>query len=33
MFKQVRAAPYHVKERARVTQEGDVERYGGIKIQ
>ena len=35
MFKQVRAPPSHVKERAypkQVTQEGDVERYGGMKI-
>ena len=35
MFKQVRAHPCHVKERAfpkQVTQDGDVERYGGIKI-
>ena len=35
MFKQIRAAPCHVKERAypkQVTQEGDVQRYGGMKM-
>ena len=35
MFKQVLATSSHVKERAypkQVTQEGDVERYGGMKI-
>ena len=35
MFKQVRAPPSHVKERAypkQVTQEGDVQRYGGVKM-
>ena len=35
MFKQVRAPPSHVKYRTypkQVTQEGDVERYGGMKI-
>ena len=35
MFKQVRASPSHVKERAypkQVTQEGDVQRYGGMKM-
>ena len=35
MFKPVRAPPSHVKERAypkRVSQEGDVERYGELKI-
>ena len=34
MFKQIRAAPGHVKERAyptQVAQEGDVQRYGGLK--
>ena len=35
MFKQMRAPPSHVKERAyakQVAQEGDVERYGELKI-
>ena len=35
MFKQKRAPPSHVKERAypkQVTQEGDVQRYGGMKM-
>ena len=35
-FKQVRTPPTYVKERAypkQVAQEGDVERYGGLKIQ
>ena len=35
MFKQIRAPPTHVKERAyrkQVTQEGDVQRYGGMKM-
>ena len=35
MFKQVQAPPSHVKERAypkQVAQEGDVERYGELKI-
>ena len=35
MFKQIGAPPFHVKERAypkQVTQEGDVQRYGGMKI-
>ena len=35
MFKQVGAPPSHVKERAypkQVAQEGDVERYGELKI-
>ena len=34
MFKQIRAPPGHVKDRAytkQVTQEGDVQRYGGMK--
>ena len=34
MFRQVRAPPDHVKDRAypkQVTQEGDVQRYGGMK--
>ena len=34
MFKQIRASPCHVKERAypkQVTQEGGVQRYGGMK--
>ena len=34
MFKQIRAPPGHVKDRAypkQVTQEGDVLRYGGMK--
>ena len=34
MFKQIRATPGHVKDRAypkQVTQEGDAQRYGGIK--
>ena len=34
MFKQIRAPPGHVKDRAypkQVTQEGDVPRYGGMK--
>ena len=36
MFKQLRASPAHVEERAsskQVTQEGDVEGYGGLKFQ
>ena len=35
VFKQIRAPPCHVKERAypkQVTQEGDVQRYGGMKM-
>ena len=35
MFKQIRAPPSHVKERAypkQVIQDGDVERYGGMKF-
>ena len=35
MFKQIRASPYHVKERVypkQVAQEGDVQRYGGMKM-
>ena len=35
LFKQIRAPPGHVKGRAypkQVTQEGDVQRYGGIKM-
>ena len=34
MFKQIRAPPGHVKDRAypkQVTQEGDAQRYGGMK--
>ena len=34
MFKQIRALPGHVKDRAypkQVTQEGDAQRYGGMK--
>ena len=35
MFKQIRALPCHVKERAypkQMTHEGDVQRYGGMKM-
>ena len=35
MFKQIRAPPYHVKERAcpkQVAQEADVQIYGGMKM-
>ena len=35
MFKQMRAPPYQIKERAcpkQVAQEGDVQRYGGMKM-
>ena len=35
IFKQIRAPPVHVKYRAypkQVTQEGDVQRYGGMKM-
>ena len=35
LFKQIRAPPCHVKERAypkQVAQEGDVQRYGGMKM-
>ena len=35
LFKQIRAPPCHVEERAypkQVTQEGDVQRYGGMKM-
>ena len=34
MFKQVKAPPVHVKERSypkQMNQEGDVQRYGGLK--
>ena len=35
MFERIRAPPGHVKDRAypkQVTQEGDVQRYGGMKM-